>query len=380
MGETKLVCFDLDGTLIKEIHSVMFLCILNGNLAPLREIEALESSGSLDWIEADHRKALLLEGLRESKIREEFHRILKPLKNIGHVVEILRSHGIRSVLISAGPRQVARVAEEMWGFDSSEGSDYETLKGFFTGKILEHVGETGKNAILRSYCEMHGIRRNECVAVGDGVSDIALFDYCGESIAINYSPVLSGKASRYLRTDDLNDILGLLGIGFDLAFGLKEIPLYGKTKFREAVRGIVLRQEMVLMIKTNKGDYKFPGGGLQENETHRDCLKREMREETGYELTGSIVFCGVTTERKTDDCDPHAFFVMKSYYYFCCVQDEAGGQDLDDYEQELDFTAEFIVPDQAYKINCAIKDSLDPNASIWVAREAAVLKEILTEN
>ncbi len=73
--------------------------------------------------------------------------------------------------------------------------------------LLKHVGETAKNAILQSYSEIDGIRRNECVAVGDGVSDIALFNYCGESIAINYSPILSGKAIRYLRTDEWNERL-----------------------------------------------------------------------------------------------------------------------------------------------------------------------------
>ncbi|EQB86250.1 hypothetical protein M918_15030 [Clostridium sp. BL8] len=30
MKNTKLVCFDLDDTLIREIHSVMLPCILNG--------------------------------------------------------------------------------------------------------------------------------------------------------------------------------------------------------------------------------------------------------------------------------------------------------------------------------------------------------------
>ena len=30
MSKIKLVCFDLDETLIRDIHSVMYLCMLNG--------------------------------------------------------------------------------------------------------------------------------------------------------------------------------------------------------------------------------------------------------------------------------------------------------------------------------------------------------------
>ena len=33
---------------------------------------------------------------------------------------------------------------------------------------------------------------------------------------------------------------------------------------RTAVRGIILRDDMILLIRTAKGDLKFPGGGLEE--------------------------------------------------------------------------------------------------------------------
>lgn len=39
MTHIKLVCFDLDDTLIREIHSVMYLSILNDRLEELKEIE-----------------------------------------------------------------------------------------------------------------------------------------------------------------------------------------------------------------------------------------------------------------------------------------------------------------------------------------------------
>ena len=51
---------------------------------------------------------------------------------------------------------------------------------------------------------------------------------------------------------------------------------------RTAVRGIIYDRDRLLMVQTRLGDYKFPGGGVQENETHEEALKREIAEETGY--------------------------------------------------------------------------------------------------
>ncbi|MDR1194303.1 MAG: HAD family phosphatase [Peptococcaceae bacterium] len=204
--KTKLVCFDLDGTLTKDIHSVMFLCILNMNLEKLLEIERQEASGKLHWIEADYQKAKLIKGLAESEIKIGFDKILQPLKNITPVVDALRQNDIQSIVVTAGPIQVARAAKEKWGLDGFYGSDYEVINGIFTGRILSHMGDTGKIACLKDYCERNKIESTGCVAVGDGISDISLFEYCQTSIAINYSPAVAGKATYYLNTNDLFDI------------------------------------------------------------------------------------------------------------------------------------------------------------------------------
>lgn len=207
MSNIKLVCFDLDDTLIREIHSVMFLCILNGKYEQLLEIEKRELSGELDWIEADYNKTRLIKGLDETEIQKEFDDILKPLANIALTADTLRRNNIQSIIITAGPKQVAKAATEKWGFDDYYGSDYEVVDGVFTGEILTHVGDTGKIACLQNYCNKRGIQSAECVAVGDGSTDIPLFEYCKTSIAVNSSPAVAGKATHYLRTNDIYEVM-----------------------------------------------------------------------------------------------------------------------------------------------------------------------------
>lgn len=210
MSDTKLVCFDLDDTLIRDIHSVMYLCVLNNKIEEIIEIEKREANGEFAWIEADYYKAKLAQGLDIEKISAEFNHILKPIDNILNVIAELQKLGFKCILVTAGPKQVAEAACNIWGLDGYYGSDYEVIDGKFTGRIINHIGDKGKISCLKEYCDKYEINPNNCIAIGDGTSDIPLFEYCGCSIAINYSKVTIGKATHYIKTDDLSDILNFI--------------------------------------------------------------------------------------------------------------------------------------------------------------------------
>jgi len=210
MSDTSLICFDLDDTLIREIHSVMYLSILNNKLEELLEGEKREAKGEFTWIEANYHKVKCAQGLNVEKIATELNRVLRPIRHVAHVIAALHKYGFKCLLITAGPKQVAKVASELWGFDGYYGSDYEVVDGKFTGEIINHTGDKGKIICLQAYCNQTKIDPDYCFAVGDGASDIPLFEVCGGSIAINYSEATIGNASYYLKTDDLSDILDLI--------------------------------------------------------------------------------------------------------------------------------------------------------------------------
>jgi 8-oxo-dGTP diphosphatase len=56
-----------------------------------------------------------------------------------------------------------------------------------------------------------------------------------------------------------------------------------KFDFRETCFGMCEKDGKMLLVKQN-GDFSFIGGGIEENETHEECLKREFIEESGYEI------------------------------------------------------------------------------------------------
>lgn len=203
----KLICFDLDDTLIRDIHSVMLPCMLNGKEEEHAIIQQQEEEGRLDYRSADYLRAQLLTGLNEDKISECFLDIAKPLKNIAQTISELHAHDIKCLLITVGPIQVAKVAAEMWGFDSYYGSHYEVVEGKFTGRIDAYIKAENKVDCLQDFCLKNNVSLEECMAVGDGATDIPVFEKCGKYIALNSSDKVKRKATYAANTDDLCDIV-----------------------------------------------------------------------------------------------------------------------------------------------------------------------------
>lgn len=146
-------------------------------------------------------------GLEERKIAQSFLEIAKPLKNIKSVVEALHEKNIKCIVITVGPKQVAKAVCDIWGFDDYYGSDYEVIEGVFTGKILNYIRAEQKIECLQDFCKNNGMKPEECIAVGDGSTDIPIFEYCGKSIAINSSEKVRKSAIHAVDTDDLTDII-----------------------------------------------------------------------------------------------------------------------------------------------------------------------------
>lgn len=157
---------------------------------------------------------------------------------------------------------------------------------------------------------------------------------------------------------------------FDELIGLKERNGHA-TIVREAVRGISIKDNKILMIATNQGDYKLPGGGIKENENHKEALAREVAEETGYTCERISNLVGKVLERKIDKYEKDKIFEMISYYYFCEVSDSFVEQSLDEYEIGLGFKPVWISIQEAILKNIEFL-SKNKNDS-WTKRENLVL-------
>ena len=70
-------------------------------------------------------------------------------------------------------------------------------------------------------------------------------------------------------------------------------------EIRLAARGIVIRDDGKIAIfnKSNKNEYKLPGGGMEKDEEPEDAFKREVLEETGC-VVEIVKKLGITEEYK----------------------------------------------------------------------------------
>jgi len=147
----------------------------------------------------------------------------------------------------------------------------------------------------------------------------------------------------------------------------------GKSIFRTAVRGVILRGSQLLMVYSSvAGDYKFPGGGVHAGETHAQALKREIREECGGTVTHIGKAVGAVIEYKYPKESDYQVFKMTSHYYYCAVDGKFTAQQLDGYERDLGFTPAWVEVEQALQKNQALLRTMQYPE--WLVREIFMIE------
>ena len=151
---------------------------------------------------------------------------------------------------------------------------------------------------------------------------------------------------------------------------MKTIEIIGKNytgtaaHTREACRGLVLQNgKLLLSHELNSGWYLIPGGGVEGEESIRDCCIREVREETGY-----------IVEPKEH------FLTLKEYYgdwcyishYFRCDVVGQGSANLTELEQERGLIPEWVNFEDA----CAIFAAHE-NYAHWEEKRGSYQREDL---
>ena len=113
---------------------------------------------------------------------------------------------------------------------------------------------------------------------------------------------------------------------------------------RPSSRGIIWVGGYLAMVYSEKyGYFKFPGGGIQPDETEIDALLREVQEEAGLLVIRDSVkeFGHSRSIQKGTD---NNIFVQDNYYFECSVSATITEQHLDPHETDADFTLRIIDP------------------------------------
>lgn len=193
MKKIKLICFDLDDTLITKNSWKHLNFSLGVTAEKDREFYDEYMSGKITYEEwGDKLIELYLE--HDDATREGITKILSEYEYADHareVVENLKNKGYALVLISGSiDILVSLVAHDL-------GIEYFKATNSFVfddlGKLVSvHTDGTDTHAKLRyleAFAEMLNLSLDECACIGDGANDIEMFKKTGNGVTFEGSKI-----------------------------------------------------------------------------------------------------------------------------------------------------------------------------------------------
>lgn len=207
----KLVCFDMDSTLIQ--HEVMDELAFNYGIG--EEISAITESamrGEISFKQSFEQRLACLKGFDASRM-PDIAKTLKLMPGAITLIKTLRASGVKIVILSGGFKNFAtHLQKELGEMDAIHANVLEVNNGKLTGKISNQIiDETGKLTIIKALEKQYGLTTNQSIAVGDGANDIPMITYAGLGVAYHAKPIVQEKAAHCINHTDLSSILYLLG-------------------------------------------------------------------------------------------------------------------------------------------------------------------------
>lgn len=149
---------------------------------------------------------------------------------------------------------------------------------------------------------------------------------------------------------------------------------------REAARGIVLRDDKILLLYTERyDDFSFPGGGIDEGEDPIAGLHRELAEETGASDIEVLEHYGTVTEYLPTWKADWDLMHQTSHWYQCQIGQTLGATRLEHYEIANGMSADWIRIDEALRHNRSILKNRPSSMGLSIHRETLVLERVANE-
>lgn len=201
-----LVVMDMDSTLIA-IECIDEIADMQGLKPQVAAITESAMRGEIAFAESLRRRVALLEGLDESALQRVYDERLRLNPGAETLVNTLRAHGIRTLLVSGGFTFFTERLKQRLGLDYAQANVLEIVDGKLTGRVLGDVLDAqGKADCLLRTRDALGLQADQVIAIGDGANDLKMMAAAGVSIAYHAKPVVRAQATYTL------DFVGLDGV------------------------------------------------------------------------------------------------------------------------------------------------------------------------
>ncbi|WP_404463295.1 phosphoserine phosphatase SerB [Vreelandella aquamarina] len=206
----RLVCFDMDSTLIKA-EVIDELARRHGVGHEVSEVTERAMRGELDFKASFRERMSKLEGLEET-VLASIAAELPLMDGVERLMVNLKRLGYRTVILSGGFTYFARYLQERLGFDEIHANELVIEQGKVTGTVQEPIVDAErKAALLEQIAEREGVPLAQTVAVGDGANDLKMLATAGLGVAFRAKPLVRAEARQAISVAGLDGVLYLLG-------------------------------------------------------------------------------------------------------------------------------------------------------------------------
>lgn len=154
----------------------------------------------------------------------------------------------------------------------------------------------------------------------------------------------------------------------DLKDYTDDMPVFEK----HTVRAIIMREGKISMQRSNIGEYKIPGGGVEASENRITALLREVREETGLVvIPDSVEEIGEILEVRRDVFDKGTKYICHSYFYFCDAEEQTVETNMTESEIFHGFHPVWATPEEICRANDAVQ------TQAWQKRDTEFVRMLL---
>ncbi|SNS33294.1 phosphoserine phosphatase SerB [Sphingopyxis indica] len=207
----KLIVADMDSTMIT-VECIDELADYAGIKAEVAAITQKAMRGEVDFRGALFERVALLGGMAEGVLAECRMERVRLTRGARTLVQTMKAHGARSVLVTGGFTAFANPVGEAIGFDRVVANELVVEHGKLTGMVAEPVvDKDAKLEALKSEAAKHGLPLAETLAVGDGANDIPMITAAGLGIAYHPHQAAADAADAAIRHHDLTALLWAQG-------------------------------------------------------------------------------------------------------------------------------------------------------------------------
>ncbi|WP_367106242.1 phosphoserine phosphatase SerB [uncultured Psychrobacter sp.] len=206
----KLICFDMDSTLIEQ-EVIVELAKTAGVGEQVAAITEAAMRGEIDFDESFAQRVSLLKGTPTS-VLDDISARLTLSTGARTTVSAFKALGYHTVLVSGGFTYFARYIAEKLGIDEVHANNLDIEEGEVTGHVqLPIVNGDKKAAIVAHIAERLELDSTQVVCVGDGANDLPMMANADLGVAYHAKPIVQARADAAVNVTGLEGVLYALG-------------------------------------------------------------------------------------------------------------------------------------------------------------------------